>query len=157
MIYRHVCRYVFIKSTHFESDEEVCKNSNAVMVKTSAIQVRLRAHLYGISGLDRNRSHSQSDQVASKHLVNIMCNAQHSLEHDSYVAESSKPCQIPLHSQILDVKNGVIMVDTGTELYFMYDGQKCHSIQRSLSRFSTFRWCSKDAVVVESRGYVGAD
>jgi hypothetical protein len=139
----------------FEADEEVCKNSNAVMVKTSAIQVRLRAHLYGIKGLDRSHSQSQSDQVASKHLINIMCNAQHSLEYDTHVAESSIPCQVPLHSQIVDVQDGVIMVDTGTELYFMNDGQKGRSIQRLVSRFSTFKWCSMDAVVVESRGYVG--
>jgi hypothetical protein len=132
--------------------KQVCKNTNTVMVENSAIQVRLRAHMYGIRDLPHLTLHDSSRQHISKHMVGVLINTQYRKEFNTYSALSKNPHQLPAGRRVADVQDGAIMVDTGRKCYIEFNGQRSRSVQRTLSQSSTFTWCSLDKVVVEARG-----
>ena len=134
------------------SPEQVCKNTNTVMVEHSVIQLRLRALLYGIKDLPHLTLNDSSRQHVSKHMVSVLINTQYRKDFNTYSASFKKPFQLPAGRQVADIQDGAIMVDTGRKCYHQVDGQRSRSVHRTLSQSSTFTWCSLDKVVVEARG-----
>jgi hypothetical protein len=147
--YRHIC---------YKLTLQVCKNSNAVMAKTSEIQVNLRSHLYGarISESPQNELEKLRilpRPVSSKHAVSILTNTQLRNELDTYSASSVFTVIVPIGSRVIDIFHETIMIDTERMCYLKKKGpgMRTHNVPRALSLSSTFTWCSQDTVVVEAQ------
>lgn len=129
------------------------------MATSSAIQVKLRSHLYGaqISESPHNEVKElrlSSRQVSSKHAVSILTNTQLRNELDTYRASSPvSTVVVPIGSRVIDVIYDTIMIDTGGMCFFKRRGAGIGSrnVPRALSLSSTFTWCFQDTVVVEAQ------
>ena len=124
------------------------------MVENSTVQLRLRAHMYGIKDLPHLALSDSSQQHIPKHVLNVLINTHYRKEYNTDPTFHKITRQLQAGRQVVDVQNGAIMVDTGRKCYFEVDGQRSRSVQRTMSQTSTFTctWCFPDKVVVEAQG-----
>ena len=137
---------------------QVCKNSNAVMVKTSAIQVKLRAHMYGIDtqlpsqdALRYKECRLNCKFITSNNSVTALSNINRLFESTNYTALPRNPVVSAGIGQVVDVRNTDFML---VGLNGCILASPFFYLDRSLSSDSTFAWCQEDAVIIETKGCV---
>jgi hypothetical protein len=127
------------------------------MVKSSCIQVRLRANLYGFGRLPIPKWHNKldpvtpqdRDELTSKKGIKAFCEAQAMIEHTVYQKVRQEPLGVPW--ALGDIQGNIVLVDRGAGWSVIENLQYGAVIARSMPA-SSITLSSEDKVVVESFG-----
>lgn len=127
------------------------------MVKSSCIQVRLRANLYGFGRLPIPKWHNKfdpvtsqdRDELTSKKGIKAFCEAQAMIEHTVYQKVRQEALSFPW--PLGDIQGNIVLLDHGAGWSVVENFQYGAVIARSMPA-SSITLSSEDKVAVESFG-----